>query len=183
MLRTLVSFAIFSPFVFVINADIFNPDDFFEILFIVYVLPSFISGFFFFAFSRLLFEKCKLVTSDTDCKKLGSQQRSDWGGQRQVDNLSDISYDSEDERADASDNIGENDSVEGAQKEKQGASTQTDSDSRDDDSANNNHTRDLGDFSYSAKQTTSSVFIRNDITAFKSKKDFALDTESTVTGR
>ena len=71
VLRTLVSFAIFSPFVIIINADIFNPDDFFEILFVVYVLPSFISGFFFFAFSRLLFEKCKLVTSDADCKKPG----------------------------------------------------------------------------------------------------------------
>ena len=63
ILRLLVSITIFSPFFLFIYYISFNPS-FLRVLFIVYVLPAFVSGFFFFAFSRLIFKRCKLVTSD-----------------------------------------------------------------------------------------------------------------------
>jgi hypothetical protein len=69
----------------------FKPS-FLRVLFIFYVLPAFVSGFVFFAFSRLIFQKCKLVTSDV---KKNIQDGQGFKG----DNLSDFSYDSEDEDA------------------------------------------------------------------------------------
>jgi len=56
----------------------------------VYILPAFVIGFVFFAFSRLIFKKCKLVVSDVE-------KTSPDGQRLKGDNLSDFSYDSEDE--------------------------------------------------------------------------------------
>ena len=66
VLRCLVTLLLFSPFLLLINVDLLNSDNFEVILIVVYVLPAFFSGFFFFAFSRLIFKRCKLVTSDVD---------------------------------------------------------------------------------------------------------------------
>lgn len=91
ILRLLVTVTIFSPFFFFMYYISFKPS-FLRVLFIFYVLPAFVSGFVFFAFSRLIFQKCKLVTSDV---KKNIQDGQGFKG----DNLSDFSYDSEDEDA------------------------------------------------------------------------------------
>ena len=62
ILRSLVTVIIFSPFLYLCSAHLVT--DFVPILFVVFILPAFISGFVFFAFSRLLFKRCKLVTDD-----------------------------------------------------------------------------------------------------------------------
>ena len=67
ILRTLVTVIIFSPFLMLTFYHPFG-NNYIWILFMVYIVPSFVSGFVFFAFSRLLFEKCKLVASDVAVK-------------------------------------------------------------------------------------------------------------------
>ena len=74
MLRTLITIVIFSPFIFaVFYIDTYAPYP--RILFLVFVVPNFVSGFIFFAFSRLIFERCKLVASDVAPKNSQREHR------------------------------------------------------------------------------------------------------------
>ena len=74
LLRTLITLIIFSPFILaVIYIDKYAPYP--RILFLVFVVPNFVSGFIFFAFSRLIFERCKLVASDVAPRKSPKENR------------------------------------------------------------------------------------------------------------
>ena len=65
--RTLITMVIFSPFVYAVNLQ--NDDWRYVLtLIVVYILPVFISGFVFYAFSRLIFSRCKLVASEVSSK-------------------------------------------------------------------------------------------------------------------
>lgn len=75
-----------------INAQLVDSDNFATVLFLVYMIPAFLSGFVFFAFSRLIFSRLKLVASDVDTKVLIDSKRV-----RVCSGMSDISYDSEDD--------------------------------------------------------------------------------------
>ena len=88
ILRVLITALIFSPFLVIVNAKRFV-SSYIATLFIVFVLPAFISGFVIYAFSRLIFERCKLVSSDVTSKSTDDQHH--------FNNLSDFSYDSEDD--------------------------------------------------------------------------------------
>ena len=87
VMRTLLTVIIFSPFLALSFIKV--NDSFMWILFMVYIIPAFVAGFVFFAFSRLLFEKFKLVASDVTVKI------QDDGRRFIGKTLSDISYDSE----------------------------------------------------------------------------------------
>lgn len=78
-----------------INSDLLPRNSFYVVLLLVYVMPSFISTFVFFAFSRLLFQRCRLVTSET-----GSHRSVERSAGQEGDHLSDFSYDSEDDKSD-----------------------------------------------------------------------------------
>ena len=96
VLRTLITIIFFSPFLYLCNARLW--DNFLSILFTVYVIPALLGGFLFFAFSRLLFQRCKLVASDVSARsygKTGELLNEEMRGQGR--NLSDFSYDSEDD--------------------------------------------------------------------------------------
>ena len=62
IIRTLITVIMFSPFFIVVNLRLTH--GFIPILFTVYILPALIFGFIYFAFSRLIFQRCKLVASD-----------------------------------------------------------------------------------------------------------------------
>ena len=86
-----VTISIFYPILYVADQVCFGRS-FWQILLFVYAIPSFVLGFVFFAFSRLIFKKCKLVASDVAVKSQSLGERL------QGENLSDFSYDSEDEQ-------------------------------------------------------------------------------------
>lgn len=98
VLRTLITIVFFSPFLFLANARL--TDSFISILFTVYILPALLGGFLFFAFSRLLFKRCKLVASDVSAGKAYGKMASELAYEENREpgrNLSDFSYDSEDD--------------------------------------------------------------------------------------
>ena len=67
ILRTLLTLLFFVPFIYTIDSRLLN-HDFLTVLILVFVLPSFLSSFIFYAFSRILFKRCRLVTSEA-CNK------------------------------------------------------------------------------------------------------------------
>ena len=89
--RTLITLIIFSPFLYAVNFWS-SQSRFVEELLIVYILPVFISGFVFYAFSRIMFKQCKLVASEVSSQSLKATH-----SQVYRENLSDFSYDSEED--------------------------------------------------------------------------------------
>ena len=166
LLRLLITLIIFSPLIITVHF-IQKDASFPEVIFVVYIIPSFVVGFIFFAFSRLIFQRCKLVASDVDRKNAEGGKLNDQG-----DNLSDFSYDSEDaDHRSASEMY----------------ISETRSHSRLIDTshseADDSH---CGvDAGYSertgGRAPSSALFIRNDVTAFKSKKDFAAESDENST--
>ena len=93
------------------------------------------------------------------------------------DNLSDFSYDSEDESGSKGERGGGHDTVTSNFMEIERTVTRSD----DNDSLSGSRTFDCSD--EASGKPSSALFIRNDILAFKSKKDFAVETEETVSAR
>lgn len=76
LLRLLISLIIFSPLI--LAAELIPEDaSFSEVIFLVYIIPSFAVGFISFAFSRLIFQRCKLVASDVAQKNIEGGKQND----------------------------------------------------------------------------------------------------------
>ena len=68
--RVVVTLSMFSPFFVICNFKL--TDGFVPILFTVYILPALVFSFGYFAFSRKIFQRCRLVTSDVQTRRKSS---------------------------------------------------------------------------------------------------------------
>ena len=125
-----------------------------------YILPSFLFGFCYFGFSRLLFKKLHLVASDVDLDNMQSSEGKEI--------FADLSYDSEDDSQDGNEQL-RFEPKHSCHK----ASHRSDSGNGSD----SGYKEDLLRVSSSGGNSNHNVplFARKDIFSFQSKKDFVQD--------